>query len=290
MENGTEAKKIPLKNYFKNAYKYRYLMQEIIRKNVKLQYRDSVLGMFWTFLQPLLTMIVLVFIFGTIFGKSNDGVVCYPVYLLIGRLLYEFFTQATKRAMRSIRNSASVLKKVYVPKYVYPVANVLSNFVTFAISLLVLVVVMGYFLIKNNLMDVPKYPDLHLSGYIFLCFVPILILCVFSLGVGLILSVLNVFFKDIEYIYDVICTMLFYATPIMYRLTTFQKSGMSEAVIRILMLNPLYSIIEMFRSCVLYCEMINWHHLVYSGAFAIVTLAVGVWVFYKNQDKFILHI
>ena len=290
MENGTEAKKIPLKNYFKNAYKYRYLMQEIIRKNVKLQYRDSVLGMFWTFLQPLLTMIVLVFIFGTIFGKSNDGVVCYPVYLLIGRLLYEFFTQATKRAMRSIRNSASVLKKVYVPKYVYPVANVLSNFVTFAISLLVLVVVMGYFLIKNNLMDVPKYPDLHLSGYIFLCFVPILILCVFSLGVGLILSVLNVFFKDIEYIYDVICTMLFYATPIMYRLTTFQKSGMSEAVIRILMLNPLYSIIEMFRSCVLYCEMINWHHLVYSSAFAIVTLAVGVWVFYKNQDKFILHI
>ena len=290
MQNGTQAKKIPLKNYFKNAYKYRYLMQEIIRKNVKLQYRDSVLGMFWTFLQPLLTMIVLVFIFGTIFGKSNDGVVCYPVYLLIGRLLYEFFTQATKRAMRSIRNSASVLKKVYVPKYIYPVSNVLSNFVTFAISLLVLVVVMGYFLIKNQIMDVPKYPDLHLSGYICLCFVPIIILCVLSLGVGLILSVLNVFFKDIEYIYDVICTMLFYATPIMYRLTTFQKSGMSSAVIRILMLNPLYSIIEMFRSCVLYCEMINWHHLVYSGVFALVTLAIGIWVFYKNQDKFILHI
>ena len=285
-----EKKKIPLKNYFKNAYKYRYLMQEIVRKNVRLQYRDSVLGMFWTFLQPLLTMIVLVFIFGTIFGKSNDGVVCYPVYLLTGRLLYEFFTQSTKRAMRSIRNSASVLKKVYVPKYIYPVANVLSNFVTFAISLLVLVVVMGYFLIKNQLMDVPKYPDLHLSGYIFMSFVPIIILCVFCLGVGLILSVLNVFFKDIEYIYDVICTMLFYATPIMYRLTTFQKSGMSDTVIHILMLNPLYSIIEMFRSCVLYCEMINWHHLVYSGTFAVVTFAVGVWIFYKNQDKFILHI
>ena len=290
MQNGVQAKKIPLKNYFKNAYKYRYLMQEIVRKNVKLQYRDSVLGMFWTFLQPLLTMIVLVFIFGTIFGKSNDGVVCYPVYLLTGRLLYEFFTQATKRAMRSIRNSASVLKKVYVPKYIYPVANVLSNFVTFAISLLVLVVVMGYFLIKNQFMDVPKYPDLHLSGYIFMAVIPILILCLLCLGVGLILSVLNVFFKDIEYIYDVICTMLFYATPIMYRLTTFQKSGMSATVIHILMLNPLYSIIEMFRSCVLYCEMINWHHLVYAGVFSVVTFVLGVVVFYKNQDKFILHI
>lgn len=285
-----QVKKIPLKNYFKNAYKYRYLMQEIIRKNVKLQYRDSILGMFWTFLQPLLTMIVLVFIFGTIFGKSNDGVVCYPVYLLTGRLLYEFFTQSTKRAMHSIRNSASVLKKVYVPKYIYPLANVLSTFVTFAISLLVLVVVMGYFLIRDQLLPAPQYPDLHLSGYIFLAFIPILILCVFCLGVGLILSVLNVFFKDIEYIYDVVCMMLFYVTPVMYRLTTFQKSGMSAGVIHVLMLNPLYSIIEMFRSCVIYCEMINPNHLIYGLVTSAVAFIVGVVVFYKNQDKFILHI
>lgn len=285
-----DVKKIPLKKYFENAYKYRYLMQEIIRRNVKLQYRDSILGMFWTFLQPLLTMIVLVFIFGTIFGKSNDGVVCYPVYLLTGRLLYEFFTQSTKRAMHSIRNSASVLKKVYVPKYVYPLSSVLSTFVTFAISLLVLVVVMGYFLIKNNLMAVPKYPDLHLSGYIAFAIIPILILCVFCIGVGLILSVLNVFFKDIEYIYDVVCMMLFYVTPVMYRLTTFQKSGMSSVVIRILMLNPLYSIIEMFRSCVLYCEPMNPNHIIYALVTSAVVFIVGVWVFFKNQDKFILHI
>lgn len=280
-----------LKQYGQNALKYRYLMQEIVRKNVKLQYRDSFLGMLWTFIQPLLTMIILVFIFGTIFGKSNDGVVCYPVYLLTGRLLYEFFTQSTKRAMRSIRNSASVIKKVYVPKYIYPLSNVISTFVTFCISLLVLVVVMGYFLIKNMVMSGgPQYPELHLSWYILLSFVPILILCVLCLGVGLILSVLNVFFKDIEYIYDVVTMMLFYVTPIMYKLTTFQKSGMSATVIRILMLNPLYSIIEMFRSCVLYCSMWNWNHFLYAGVFSLVTLAVGLVVFYKNQDKFILHI
>ena len=277
-----------LKKYFKNAYKYRYLMQEIVRKNVKLQYRDSFLGMLWTFLQPLLTMIVLVFIFGTIFGRSSEGVVCYPVYLLTGRLLYEFFTQSTKRAMRSIRHSASVLKKVYVPKYIYPVASVLSNFVTFLISLSVLVVVMGYFLIKNHFTG--AYPDLHLSWYILLSFAPIIILCILCLGVGLILSVLNVFFKDVEYIYDVVCMMLFYVTPIMYRLTTFQKSGMSPNVIHVLMLNPLYSIIEMFRSCVLYCEMWNWNHFFYGLGTSVVILIFGVFVFYKNQDKFILHI
>lgn len=283
------AKKIPMKNYIKNAYKYRYLMQEIVRKNVKLQYRDSVLGMFWTFLQPLLTTIVLVFIFGTVFGKSNDGVVCYPVYLLIGRLLYEFFTQSTKRAMRSIRNSASVLKKVYVPKYIYPVSSVLSNFVTFAISLLVLVVVMGYFLVKNQLMDIPKYPDLHLSLNVFTFFIPVIILCVLSLGVGLILSVLNVFFKDIEYIYDVICTMLFYATPIMYKLKSL-GIGEGDVVGKILKLNPLYSIIEMFRCSVLYCRPFDMNHLIYASVFSVVTLLLGVLIFYKNQDKFILHI
>lgn len=283
-----KAPKITLKQYAKNAYKYRYLMQEIVRKNVKLQYRNSFLGIFWTMLQPFLTMLVLLFIFTKVFGKSSDGVVCYPVYLLTGRLLYEFFTQSTTRAMRSIRNSASVLKKVYVPKYIYPISNVFSTFVTFCISLIVLVLVLGYFLIKNHYTF--QYPDLHLSWYVLLCFVPIILLCIFSTGVGLILSVLNVYFKDIEYIYSVVTMMLFYVTPVMYSLNTLHKSGVNTIVMKILMLNPLYSIIEMFRSCVLYSTMWNWNHFLYALGISLVSLVVGLWIFYKNQDKFILHI
>lgn len=283
-----KAPRITLKQYAKNAYKYRYLMQEIVRKNVKLQYRNSFLGIFWTMLQPFLTMLVLLFIFTKVFGKSSDGVVCYPVYLLTGRLLYEFFTQSTTRAMRSIRNSASVLKKVYVPKYIYPIANVFSTFVTFCISLIVLVLVLGYFLIKNHYTF--QYPDLHLSWYVLLCFVPIILLCIFSTGVGLILSVLNVYFKDIEYIYSVVTMMLFYVTPVMYSLNTLHKSGVNTIVMKILMLNPLYSIIEMFRSCVLYSTMWNWNHFLYALGISLVSLVVGLWIFYKNQDKFILHI
>ena len=283
-----KSKKIPFKQYAKNAYKYRYLMQEIVRKNVKLQYRNSFLGIFWTMLQPFLTMLVLVFIFTKVFGKASDGIVCYPVYLLTGRLLYEFYTQSTNRAMRSIRNSASVLKKVYVPKYIYPISNVFSTFVTFLISLLVLVIVMGYFLIKNQYTH--AYPDLHLSWYILLSFVPIIFLCIFSTGVGLILSVLNVYFKDIEYIYSVITLMLFYVTPIMYSLKTLHRSGVNTLVMKILMLNPLYSILEMFLSCVLYCSIWYCHHFFYALAISIVTLVVGLIVFYKHQDRFILYI
>ena len=103
-----------------NFLKYRYLLRELVKKSIKLQYRSSVLGMFWTFLQPLMTMIVLSIVFSNLFGKGSAQVVNYPVYLLSGRLLHDFFTQSTKRGMRAIRTNASIIKKVYVPKYIYP--------------------------------------------------------------------------------------------------------------------------------------------------------------------------
>lgn len=276
----TSQKKIKAKDYFRNLWKYRFLLKEIVRKNVKLQYRNSVLGIFWTFLQPLMTTIVLVLVFGNIFGKSNEGIVCYPIYLLCGRLLYEFFTQSTKRAMRSIRNSASVIKKVYVPKYIYPISNVLSNFVTFVISLSVLIVVMLYYGLFTDV-------QLHITPYILLAFVPIIILLVLCTGIGLILSTLNVFFKDIEYLYEVFCMLIFYATPIFY---TVDKLGANKIVLMGLMANPLYSIVSMFRSCVLFGEMWNWNHFLYASGFSIAMVLIGALVFYKNQDKFILHI
>ncbi|MBQ2841923.1 MAG: ABC transporter permease [Clostridia bacterium] len=267
--------------YFKNFYKYRFLLMEIVRKNIKLQYRNSVLGIFWTFLQPLLTTIVLVFIFSGVFGRKDASLVNYPIYLLSGRLIYEFFTQSTKRAMRSIRNSASVIKKVYVPKYIYPLSNVISNFVTFLISLLVLVCFIVYFYFFSA--EPP-----HITPYILLTPIPIIILLILCLGIGLILCTLEVFFKDIEYLYEVFCMLLFYMTPIIYKLDTLNIQ--IKAVKMALMANPLYSIIEMFRDCVLFGEMMNPKHIIYSLGFSLATLIIGLWAFYKKQDKFILHI
>ena len=267
--------------YLKNFYKYRYLLYEIVRKNIKLQYRNSVLGIFWTFLQPLLTTIILVVVFGGVFGGKRAGVVNYPIYLLCGRLIFEFFTQSTKRAMRSIPNSASVIKKVYVPKYIYPLSNIIANFITFLISLTVLVFFMLYFYFFSN--EPP-----HITPYIFLSPIPILILLLISIGVGLILSTLTVFFKDVEYLYEVFCTLLFYLTPIFYQV---EQLNIQSTVLKMaLMANPLYSITQMFRSCVLYGEMFNINHLLYTLAFGIITVAIGLFAFYKKQDKFILHI
>jgi ABC-2 type transport system permease protein len=271
--------------FIRELYQYRNLLREIVAKNIKIQYRNSVLGMLWTLLQPLLTTLVLVFIFGTVFGRDADpeAVINFPIYLLCGRLLYDFYSQSTKRAMRSVTHSASVLKKVRVPKYIYPLSNVISNFITFCISLLVLVGFAVYFYCAND----PKNPPPHLTWHILLSPVPLAILFLLCTGVGLILSTLSVFFKDIENLYEVFCLLLFYATPIFY---TPKRLGGQPQLQLALMANPMYAIVEMFRDCVLRGRMLNPHHVLYALGFALAVLLLGGLVFWRKQDKFILYI
>ena len=275
--------------FFKELYQYRYLLREIVAKNIKIQYRNSVLGVFWTLLQPLLTTLVLVLVFGEIFKSNRDY--NFPLYVLTGRLLYEFYSQSTKRAMRSVTGSASVLKKVKVPKYIYPLSNIISNFVTFLISLIVLAGFLAFFLRWPS----EKNPAPVINHNILFVFVPLIILFLLCIGAGLILSTLAVFFKDIEYIYDVFCMLLFYATPVIFDIG--QQSN--PALIFALKINPLYSIVSMFRDCVLYGGNqlpgfagwpFNPHHLLYSLGCALVLILIGALAFWRKQDKFILHI
>lgn len=272
--------------HFDNFFKYRYLIRELVSKDIKLQYRNSVLGMFWTFLEPLLTMIVLSFIFNNLFGRDSSKVVNFPVFLLCGKLLHEFFTSSTKRAMRSIRSKASIIKKVYVPKYVYPLSFVISKFITFLISLSVLAVVILYFNIRN-------INPITLTWNVLWAVVPIIVLFFFSLGVGMILATLNVFFKDIENIYDVFCLLLFYTTPIVYSVDRLGDPATSLAA-RLVRFNPMYGFIEMFRGAVIhgaeFFAYFDMNLFYYCCGFTVIVMVVGFTMFYKNQDKFILHI
>ncbi len=280
------AGKSKLKAQLGNFFKYRYLIKELVSKNIKLQYRNSVLGIFWTFLEPLLTMIVLSMVFNNLFGRDSSKVVNFPVYLLCGKLLHEFFTSSTKRAMRSIRSRASIIKKVYVPKYVYPLSEVLSKFVTFLISFSVLVVVILYFNIAN-------INPITLTGNVVWAIPPIIVLFFFSLGVGMILATLNVFFKDIENIYDVFCLLLFYTTPIVY---TADRLGdpSTSFVAALVRFNPMYGFIQMFRGAVIYgadfYTYFDMNLFYYCCGVTVLVLIVGFTMFYKNQNKFILHI
>lgn len=273
--------KIKSANSIQMFTKYKYLLKELTRKNVKLKYRDSWLGIFWSFLQPLLNMIVLTVIFSNIFGGKRDGIVCYPVYLFTGRLIFEFFTSSTKKALTSFRSNAPIIKKVYVPKYMYPLSGILSNFVTFAISILCYILVWIFF----KLTGLQGGSGLTVNWHALLFFIPMAILLIFVTGVGLILSVLQVYFRDIEYIWDVFCTLLFYMIPIIYPISKITTPWI-QIVIR---LNPLYSMLELFRQCILYCTTMDWKLIVYSLVVSFVTLAVGIFIFKKKSDDLIFH-
>lgn len=261
--------------------KYQYLLQELTRKNIKLKYRDSWLGILWSFVQPLLNMIVLSVIFTNIFGADRKNIVCYPVYLFTGRLLFEFFTGSTKKALTSFRANAPIIKKVYVPKYMYPISGILSNFVTFSISILCYICVWIFF--KTT--GISHGHDLPMNWHVFLFFIPMAILLIFVTGVGLILSVLQVYFRDIEYIWEVFCTLLFYMVPIIYPLQQINRYWITVVI----KLNPLYSMLELFRQCVLYCTPMSWKLIAYSLTVSLLTLAVGIWIFNKKSDDLIFH-
>lgn len=262
--------------------KYKNLLKELTAKNVKLKYRNSWLGILWSFFQPLLNMIVLSVVFGGIFGKHSRYIVCYPVFLFTGRLLFSFFTTSTKQAMTSFRRNQAIIKKVYVPKYMYPLSSIFSNFVTFAISLLCLISVWIFF----KLTGISGGDGLYITWYALLCVVPMFLILVFSTGVGLVLSVLCVYFRDIEYIWDVLCNLLFYMVPILYPLQNITTHWIT-VVIKI---NPLYSMIELFRQCVLYGYFMSEKLLLYATVVSFFTLAVGIWIFNKKSDDLIFHL
>ncbi len=259
---------------------YKSLLRELTRKSLKLKYRDSVLGIFWSFVQPLLNMVVLSVVFSSILGKRGN-IACYPVYLFTGRLLFEFFTTSTKAALMSFRTNAPIIKKVYVPKYIYPLSSILSTFVNLAISLLCFICVWIFF----RLTGISGGDSLTISGYALLFFIPLLLLLIFTTGVGLILAVFQVYFRDIKYIWDVFCTLLFYAVPIIYSIDTI-TSKWTRMLIEI---NPIYHIMELFRQCVYYGKPMDLDLLLGASAWSFGVLLLGIFIFNKKSDDLIFH-
>lgn len=270
-----------MKQFAANFRKYAYLLRQLVQKNIKLRYRRSYLGMLWTMIEPLLTMIVLTVVFGSLLGRgSNDAAfvgVPFPVYVLTGRLLYSFFSSATNSATKSIRSNSAMIKKVYVPKYIYPLSGILANFIIFMISLVVLVFVMLFFVLTGSY----RAP---MNAYMIVSIVPLLNLFVLATGVGMILSTLCVFFRDIEYLWSVMLMLIMYSSAIFY-----YAANMSGSAQKIVHLNPLFGIIDNFRRC-LFGQPMDMHMFLYTSGFSVVTLIVGMLIFYRKQDSFILNI
>lgn len=260
-----------MNKFIKDFKKFRPLLGELIKKDIKLKYRSSVLGVLWTLLEPLLTMIVLTLVFSNLLGRGDDN---FPVYILCGRLLYSFFSNGTKVALKSVRKHGSMIAKVYVPKYMYPLSSVISNYIMFLISLLVLA-------------GVIIFEGVPFTWYLLEALVPLALVFVLTLGVGILMSALNVFFRDLEYLWTVVMMLIMYTCAIFYKVDNL-KNMANEWIFKC---NPLYSLIVLFRDAVFGRSFADdMYHLWFSMAFSFGVLIVGVLVFWRKQDKFILYV
>jgi len=250
-----------------NFMKYRYLLYELVKKSVKLDNRRSFLGIFWIFLGPLLFTIVLTVVFSTFLGKTIEN---YPVYLLCGRLAFDFFAKGTRSSLNSIIQAA-IIKRIYVPKYIYPLSTVLGGYVTFLMSLSVLALLM-------------IVTGVVLTWNIFYAIIPFVLLFLLTLGVGLTLATVAVFFRDIKQLWGVFTTLLMWASAIFYPIEIIpaQYKFMFD-------INPVYQIIDMIRSSVIYGQAFSTYQVFFVLGVTIFFLVLGIVLLYKYQDKFILY-
>ena len=248
---------------------YRYLMKQLVGRDFKTKYRRSVLGVCWSFLNPLLTMMVQYVVFSTLF---KSGIPNFPLYLLSGIVCFNFFSEATTMALGSIVNNAGLITKVYMPKYIYPLTRVISSTINLLLSLIPLAVVML----------ITRAP---ISWALLLLPLGIFFLFCLSLGIGMILSTAMVFFRDTVFLWGVVSMIWMYLTPIFY-----PESIIAEQFLPFYRLNPQYQIITFIRTILI--DGVSPSPESYLGAIlsAIIPLMIGIWVFKKNQDKFILSL
>lgn len=266
-------------HFINTIAKYWFLMEQLIQRDFKIKYKRSVLGIFWSFLNPLLMMLVQYVVFTNLFDLRGMGVVHYPIYLLSGIVTWNGFSDCTNQAMRAITGNASLITKVYVPKYIYPVTKVLSasiNTILSMVPLLLVTIIYGLF------------NDLYLTPALLLLPIFLILLIVFIIGVSFLLSSLMVFFHDVEFLWGVISTMWMYATPIIYGIKILETKQMWLA--KAMQFNPMYHYVEFIRSIIIYGTSPDLMEYVICAAFSFGSLLIGIIVFKKTQDKFILYI
>lgn len=258
-----------MNSYMTNFIKYRSLLNELVVRDIKVKYKRSVLGILWTLLNPLLTMVVLTIVFSNLFRYDIEN---FPVYLITGQVMFNFFSESTSMAMGSIIGNSALIKKVYIPKYIFPLSRVLSSFVNLLFALVAVIILMIFMKIKITTAVL----------FIPLAFIYIL---VFSIGIGFLLSSINVFFRDTQHLYGVLLTAWMYLTPIFYPVDIIPIKYKW-----IVELNPLYYMVDYFRQCVLYGNIPSLQLNLICILACSISIIVGLWAFYKNQDKFILYI
>lgn len=258
-----------MSSYIRNFVKFQPLLSELVARDIKIKYRRSVLGVLWTLLNPLCMMIILSIVFSSIFKFDVEN---FPLYVLSGQVIFNFFNDSTTSSMSAIISSASLIKKVYVPKYLFVLSRVMSSFINLMASFTALLLVM-----------VATRAELHWT--VFLSVIPLAMVVFFSFGVGMFLAAITVRFRDVIHLYSVFTTGLLYLTPVIYPM-----AALPDMVKTIVMINPLTNYLLMFRDVMFNNTLPSVFSVLLGIVEAALALALGLYVFYKNQDEFILNL
>ena len=249
--------------------KHRFLFEELVKRDFKKKYKRTVLGMAWSVLSPLLIMFVMKLVFTNFFGRTTEH---YTVYLLCGNVIFAFFNESTSQGMSSLMNNAGIFTKVNVPKYLFLLSKNVQCLINFGLTLCVLAI----FCIFDR---TPFTWKLIMLVY------PICLLVIFNIGIGLILSVLYVYFRDMRYLWSVFTQLLMYMSAIFYNIDTYPKY-----VQDIFLLNPVYLFIRYFRKIIIEATVPTiWFHLL-MFADTLLALGIGCLVYKKNNQKLLYYI
>jgi ABC-2 type transport system permease protein len=252
-----------------NFRKYSYLLKNLVKKDFTTRYRRSVLGILWSILNPLLMMMVISAVFSNIFRIQIEH---FAVYYLTGSLVFNFMSESTSGSLMSVLGSAGLIKKVYIPKYIFPLEKCFFSLVNTAFSLVAVLILMP-------ILGVPLRPTALLF------WAPLLYTLAFSIGLGMMLAAANVFFRDIGHLYSVWVTAWLYLTPILYPVDI-----LPNAVKAFVNINPMYYYVDYFRQVMMYETVPNLRTNLTCASFSIVFLLMGLIIFKKTQDRFILYL
>ncbi|MFI3168403.1 MAG: ABC transporter permease [Faecalibacterium sp.] len=267
-----------IQRHFNNFWRYRYLLENLVMRDFKLRYRRSVLGVAWSVLNPLLMCLVYWVVFCSLLpGMRGDGIENFAVFLLCGQLLFGFFGESTNNSMNSMLGAAPLLKKVYIPKYIFPLEKCCFGMVNTFFSFIALLLVM---LFTGN----------AIRWTVVLAIYPLITLFFFTLGVSLALAAFTVFFRDVMHMWTVFTTALMYFSAIFYDPTQMSALFGGFSLQTLILFNPIYWYITAFRTTVMSGEVLTFSMVWVCGLCAVISMVVGSVIFNKTQDKFVLHI
>lgn len=254
----------------RNIKKHSFLLEELIKRDFKKKYKRSILGMWWSVLSPLLMLLVMRLVFTKLFAR--EGVDHYTTYLFCGNLIFSFFNESTTQGMSSLMSNASIFTKVNVPKYLFLLSKNVQTLINFGITLIVFFV----FCIIDSI---------TFTWHFALLLYPIICLVIFNLGIGMILSAMFVFFRDIQYLWTVFVQLLMYMSAIFYYVDSY-----SPIVQKIFHINPVYVYIKYFRVVVIENRIPSLAVNLLAILYALLAFGIGALIYKKKNHKFLYYV